>query len=72
MLDKLRFSPRLFAHSHNVAEGTILQMKKQGLGSHKIPCFWSGLCAHTYCDFTKCTFFSSLATLDHTRQAKWH
>lgn len=47
MLDKLKFSSMLFARSHNVAEGTILQMKKQGLGGHQIPTAFGQVSMHT-------------------------
>lgn len=69
MLDKQRFTSELFAHSHNAAEGTILQRKNQRLGSHKIPsAFWSDLYTYTHY-ISKIQVFFFLATLPHTRQS---
>lgn len=53
MLDKLRSSSTSFARSPNVAEGTILQMKNQGVGTHKTPSAFGQVYTHTYWDFTK-------------------
>lgn len=68
MLDKHRFSSAQFAHSHEAAEGTILQGKDQGLGSHKVPSAFGQMSTHRVTIFTKYWGFFSLATLPHTRQ----
>lgn len=65
MLDKLRFSFTLFAHLHNVAEGTILQVKKRGLRSHKIPTAFDQVSTNTLTVILQniILVFVSLATL---------